>query len=101
LSSLDVDRVLQRRIPTRLVARYLGCSVRQVQEFIREGLLEAADMRSAKATRPAWVVTVASVRRLLIARELKKEAHTAQGAKLEGEKPAAPWHGSRDNQGGG
>ena len=69
---LGVDLVLQRRINTRVASQYLGVSIRQVQVFIETGLLDAVDMRSRGAKRPAWSVTVGSVRRLLLALEFKK-----------------------------
>lgn len=73
MTDLDVDAVLQRRVSTKLAAKYLGVSVRQVQQFIHAGLLDAADMRAEGAKRASFSVTVASVRRLLVAREFRAE----------------------------
>lgn len=57
---------LETRVGTAMAARYLGCTRRHVQHLIDAGSLVAWDVRMPGATRAHFVVTLASIRVLLL-----------------------------------
>jgi len=59
---------VETRIGTSTAAKYLGCTTRHVESLIRDGTLEAWDVRREGKARARWSVTLASVRYLLARR---------------------------------
>ena len=86
---------LAPRVPVRVAAKYLGRSVRWVEQAIREGRLRAIDLSRPGAKRASWAIAVHDLRSFLAeadarGRERLAEAQgakEAQGAQGEGRKP--------------
>lgn len=65
---------LEPRVPSAKAAVYLGVSRRHVVKLIHRGTLTGWDMRDEGAKRPAYVVTVSSIRDLLIRRQVTESS---------------------------
>jgi hypothetical protein len=67
---------LEHRCSTAQTAKYLGSSVRHVQNLIAADALEAKDIRTPGAKRARWSVSLASIRCLVPGAEQKNEKDT-------------------------
>jgi len=59
---------LERRIGTKLAARYIGATPKHVIRLVRARVLDGVDVRLPGAGRPTWAITLSSVRRFLAER---------------------------------
>lgn len=84
---------LETRMGTALAARYLGVTRRHVEKLVRDGVLVAWDLRRPGATRAHYVVSLASVRELLLERVRKERTEGPRAVATV----AAPARGGRSS----
>ncbi len=81
-----VDDMLSPRVSTKLAARYLGRSVRWVQQQIHAGKLAALDTSEPGSARACWAIRVCDLRELLVRCELQAQRRIREAAEREPER---------------